>query len=227
MIRNTPSFLISIIIHSLLLVAFFYTYKYVSSLSSEKDDEKVCLKLTCIVEKHKEHVKEKPAPKKIIPKTVKPKVEKPKKEVVKKIIPKPLTVPVVKEIVEPEVEPEVVYVEEIEEEVMEILPIESQEEQEIAQEEQYMDEHIQEIVRLLSENLYYPRSARKRGVVGEVIVKFCLATDATVSSVEVISSKSEILSRAAKKTIEDLSGEFPRPPEELVLHVPINYELKR
>ena len=229
MIRHTPSFLISIIIHSLLLVAFFYSYKYVSSLSSEKNDEKVCLKLTCIVEKHEEHVQKKPVVKKVIPKVIKPKIEKPKKEVVKKIIPKPLTVPVVKEIVEPEpeIEPVVVYVETIEEEVTEVLPIESQEEQAIAQEEQYMDEHIQEIVRLLSENLYYPRSARKRGVVGEVIVKFCLATDATVSSIEVISSQSEILSRAAKKTIEDLSGEFPKPPEELVLHVPINYELKR
>ena len=226
MIRHTPSFFISIIIHSLLLVAFIYTYKYVSSLSSKKDDEKMCLKLTCVVEKHIEHVKEKPVAKKIIPKTVKPKVKKPKKEVVKKIIPKPLTVPVVKEIIEPEVEPEVVYVEK-EEEISEVLPVESQEEQEVAQEEQYMDENIKKIVRLLSENLYYPRSARKRGVVGEVIVKFCLAKDATVSSIEIVSSKSDILSRAAKKTIEDLSGEFPKPNEELVLHVPIIYELKR
>ena len=229
MIRHTPSFFISIIIHSLLLVAFFYTYRYISSLSSEKDDEKVCLKLTCIVEKHMEHVQEKPVVKKVIPKVVKPKIVKPKKEVVKKIIPKPLTVPVVKEIVEPEpeIEPVVVYVETIEEEVAEVLPVESQEEQEIAQEEQYIDEHIKEIVRLLSENLYYPRSARKRGVVGEVIVKFCLSEDATVSDIEIISSKSDILSRAARKTIQDLSGEFPKPPEELVLHVPIKYELKR
>ena len=227
MIRHTPSFLISVIIHSLLLVAFFYTYTYISSLHSEKKDEELCLKLTCFVEKHKEHVKETPQPKKIIPKKIKPKIEKPKKEVVKKIIPKPLTVPVVKEIVEPIEEPEVVYVEAIEEEVVEVLPVESQEEKEVAQEQQYMDEHIKEIVRLLSENLYYPRSARKRGVVGEVIVKFCLSTDATVSAIEVVSSNSEILSRAAKKTIEDLSGEFPKPPQELVLHVPINYELKR
>lgn len=199
-------------------------------MNSEKADEKVCLKLTCVVEKHKEYVEEKPVVKEVIPKKVKPKIEKPKKEVVKKIVPKPekLTVPVVKDIVEPEPEPEVVYIEEeIEEDVIEVLPVESAEEEAVAQEEQYMDEHIQEIVRLLSQNLYYPRSARKRGVVGEVMVKFCLATDSTVSSVEVISSESEILSRAAKKTIEDLSGEFPKPSEELVLHVPINYELKR
>ena len=228
MIRHTPSFLISIIIHSLLLVAFFYTYTYISSLKSDKKDEKICLTLTCIVEDHKEHVKEKVEPKKRVPPKPKLKVEKPKKEIVKKIIPKPLTVPVVKEIVEPEEEPEIVYIEPVKEEVIEeVLPVKSQEEKAIAQEQQYMDEHIKKIVRLLSENLYYPRSARKRGVVGEVLVKFCLSTDATVSAVEVISSQSDILSRAARKTIEDLSGEFPRPNEELILHVPINYELTK
>ena len=231
MIRHTPSFLISIIIHSLLLVAFFYTYTYISSLKSDKKDEELCLKLTCIVEEHNEHVKEKPKPKpkKVIPPKPKPKVEKPKKEVVEKIIPKPLTVPVVKEIVEPEEEPEVVYIEPVKEEQVteEVFPVESQEEKSIAREQQYMDEHIKKIIRLLSENLYYPRSARKRGVVGEVLVKFSLSKDATVSKIEIISSESDILSRAARKTIEDLSGEFPRPNEELVLHVPINYELTK
>lgn len=228
MIRHTPSFLISIIIHALLVVAFFYTYTYVSSLPSDKEDKKLCLKITCIVEKHQEHVEVKPELKKVIPKTIKPKVEKPKKEVVKKIIPKKLSVPVVKEIVEPIEEPEVVYVETVEEEIVEeVLPVESQEEQAIAKEQQYIDENIKKIVRLLSENLYYPRSARKRGIVGEVVVKFYLSKDATVSAIEIVSSKSEILSRAARKTISDLSGEFPKPREELVLHVPINYELNR
>jgi len=229
MIRHTPSFLISIIIHSLLLVAFFYTYSYVSSLSSKKEDEKLCLKLTCIVNKHKEHMVEKPQPKKVVLPKPKPKVKRPKKKMVKKIIPKPLTVPVVKEIVKPEKEPEIVYIEPVIEEEIgeEVLPVESQEEKAIAQEQQYMDENIKKIVRLLSENLYYPRSARKRGVVGEVIVKFSLSKDATVSKIEIISSKSDILSRAARKTIEELSGEFPKPPEELVLHVPINYELTK
>ena len=233
MIRYTPSFLISILIHSILLVVFFYTYKYVSSLKSEKEDEDLCVKLTCIVEKHKEHVKEKPQPKKIIPPKPKPKIEKPKKieKVVEKILPEVKTVPVIKEEIKPIIEPQEVYIEPVKEEVVEddieIVAVESQEEQTIRQEEEYMDEHIKEVVRLLSENLYYPRSARKRGVVGEVIVKFRLSVDAKAHSIEVVSSKSEMLSRAAKKTIEDLSGEFPKPSEELVLHVPINYELRR
>ncbi len=241
MIRHTPSFIISIIIHLLLLVVFFYAYRYISSLSSKKDEEKVCLKLACIIEDHKEHIKEKEKPKKIVPPKpkpkpkpkVKPKVKKPKKEIIKKIIPKPLTVPVVKEIVKPKEEPEEIYIEPVkkemveEEVVEEVFPVEPQEDKVISQEQEYMDEHIKKIVRLLSDNLYYPRSARKRGIVGEVIVKFCLSKDATVSKIEIISSKSEILSRAAKKTIEELSGEFPKPSQELILSVPIKYELKR
>lgn len=242
MIRHTPSLLVSIIVHSLLLVAFFYTYSYVRSLPSDLQEEHICLKLQCISPEHKKSVKEKPKPKPkpelkpITPSVVKPKVIKPKKEkpkvekIVKKIVPKPLSVPVVKEEIKPLEEPEEIYIEPIKEEVLsseEFVNAPSQEEQAIAHEQEYMDENIKQIVRLLSDNLYYPRSARKRGVVGEVVVKFSLATDATVSSVEVVSSKSEILSRSAIKTIENLSGDFPKPQEKLTIHVPIKYELKR
>lgn len=201
------------------------------SLPSDKEDEQICLKLQCLVPEHKEHAKEKPKLKEYIPPKVKPKIKKPKVEkVLKKIIPKPLTVPIIKEEVKPIEEPQELYVEPIKEEVVEVeefIPVQSAEEKAMAQEQEYMDENIKKIVKLLSENLYYPRSARKRGIVGKVVVKFSLAHDATVSSVEIISSKSEILSRAAIKTIEDLSGDFPKPHEELVLHVPINYELKK
>jgi len=90
-----------------------------------------------------------------------------------------------------------------------------------------MDKHIKKIVELLSDNLYYPRSASKRGVVGEVVVKFTLLKNSTVNSIIIVSSKSDILSRAAIQTIEELSGKFPKPIENLTLHVPINYNLRR
>ncbi len=90
-----------------------------------------------------------------------------------------------------------------------------------------MQEHIAKIIQLLQENLYYPRRARKNGTIGQVTVRFKLSTNAVAHSIEVLSSKSEILSRAAIKTIENLSGEFPKPEEELILHVPINYSLKK
>ena len=47
-----------------------------------------------------------------------------------------------------------------------------------------------------------------------------------VYDIKIIKSKSDILSRAAMKTIMDLSGKFPKPQKRLTLHVPIGYELK-
>ncbi|WP_457744173.1 TonB family protein [Sulfurimonas sp.] len=95
----------------------------------------------------------------------------------------------------------------------------------VSKEKNYINNNLNKISSLIKENLYYPRRARKRGVEGTVIVKFFLHKDATVSNIEVLSSNSEILSRAATKTILELSGKFPKPVEELTLKVPINYAL--
>jgi len=92
---------------------------------------------------------------------------------------------------------------------------------------EYINENINKIVKLLRDNLYYPRSARKRGITGEVVVQFILSTDSNVYSIKVLSSNSDLLSRAAIKTIENLSGSFPKPSEELSLEIPIKYNLKR
>jgi protein TonB len=93
-------------------------------------------------------------------------------------------------------------------------------------EEVYIDHNLQKIVKLLSDNLYYPRSARRRGIQGVVEVRFTLDENAEVSDVNVIASQSDILSRAAIQTIEDLSGEFPKPQKKLQISVPIEYKLR-
>jgi len=89
----------------------------------------------------------------------------------------------------------------------------------------YVNLHLKEIAKLLEENLYYPRRARKRGIEGEVRVKFTLKKDAAVENIEILSSNNEILSRGARKTVENLSGLFPKPTEDLTLIVPIHYFL--
>jgi protein TonB len=90
----------------------------------------------------------------------------------------------------------------------------------------YMQMHIKEIVALLREHLYYPRSARKRMIQGEVTVRFRLGKDARVHEIEVVASEHEVLSRAAVKTLQELEGKFPKPQEEIVLSVPIDFRLK-
>jgi len=204
--------------------------------------------------KIKKVVKKEPIVKKVIPKkTIKPKPIKKVKKIKKKVIvkktvpvkkapkiPEPQKIEPIPEVVEP-VQIEEVIQEPIQEEVQQIIPEVQTEVSPPAQEElqettenkvlrleqEYINEHIQKISKLLSENLYYPRSARKRNIQGKVMVKFKLSTSSKSYDIQVISSKSEILSRAAIKTIEDLSGKFPSPPEELVLHVPINYGLTK
>ena len=110
--------------------------------------------------------------------------------------------------------------------LMQKQQVEPQEQPSQNSEEIYIDHNLQKIVKLLSDNLYYPRSARRRGIEGIVKVKFKIDTDAKVSGVEIVSSSSDILSRAAIQTIKDLSGEFPKPSKNMSLSVPIEYKLK-
>ena len=242
MIRHSSSFLISLVFHTILFIVIIYTYKNVDFFAKKEEEKKVCVKLCCVVEKpivKKVVSKPKVIPKKTKPKPIVKKIKpkpkpkpKPKKvEIVKKV---PVVVPIIEEkivevIKEPlkieEPKPMMEEIVEVQTEVEEVQ-IEDSKTKELRLEKEYLDENIKKIITLLRDNLYYPRSARKRGVTGEVMVKFKLSVDATARDVEIISSPSDILSRAAKRTIEELSGEFPKPTEELILHVPISYSLK-
>ncbi len=253
MIRHSKSFFASILVHSILLILIFVAWQNWPEKKKE-EEKKVCLKM-CYVQEPKiipkkiEPKLEKPKvilppppppppPKKI--KKPKPK-KKPKKKIVKKKIKpkvKKKTVPVIKkapkklvepEIIEKKIEPKIIpiVIEEVPEVVVQKVPVESQAQKAKRLEKDYLSQHIREIRKLIRNNLYYPRSARKRGVTGKVMVKFKLLTNGNIEYIKVSSSKSEILSRAATKTIEDLSGDFPKPKEDLTLHVPINYTLNQ
>jgi protein TonB len=237
MIRHSSSFFISLIFHITILFLLLYSWKNIP-IFHKNNDEKICLKLSCVAEKKIEPIVKKTViPKKIEP-IIKKEMKKPvvKKQVIKKVEilkKKPLSVPVIKKEVPKEIEEikerkQEVIEKKITEVVTEEIPQKEniQTRKNMAQKE-YINENIQKIVKLLNENLYYPRSARKRGITGEVVLKFKLSTEARVESIKVIKSQNDILSRAAVKTIEDLSGRFPKPKEDLILEVPINYDLKR
>lgn len=96
----------------------------------------------------------------------------------------------------------------------------------LSAQEQYIKENLAKIRTLLQENLYYPRRARKRGKEGVVKIKFRLSKSAEISNIQIIESKSDILSHGAIKTLESLSFKLPPPKEELILNVPISYKLR-
>ena len=246
MIRHSKSLFASLTLHSILLLLIIVAWQ--NWPKKEKEPEKkICLKMCHIQEpkiipKKIESIVEKPKiippppPKKIVKPKVKPK-KKPKKKIVKKRIkpkpkPKKKIVPLVKKVpkkvIEPKIEPipiPIIEEEPIVQKIVQQLPQETQAQKAKRLEKDYLDKHLKKIVRLLRDNLYYPRSARKRGITGEVMVKFKLLQNGLIEYVKVTASKSDILSRAATKTIQDLSGDFPKPKEALTLHVPISYAL--
>ena len=253
MIRHSSSFLISLIIHIALIAILFYTYKEIVMAEPVQEEKLVKMNLCCLPGPEQEIVEEpdaiqEPEIEEILKPIEIPK-EKPKpQEVAKKI---PIKKPEQEKVIEPikkKTEPAKEIVQEkkeIQEDkrvtlkepaqpIQENKIIEKQAEilepiiqKKVDPQQQYLDMHIQQITKLLSENLYYPRSARKRGIEGIVVVKFTLSKDAKVSMIEVLESKSEILSRAAIQTLEDLSEKFPKPSEVLHLQVPISYNLSR
>ncbi len=243
MIRHSSSFFISIILHILLIVTLFYGYKKVIHIE-QTNEKRVKINLCNItpnqknIPKHTTIKKKEPQKKKAIQKIVIPikktvpvkKVKPIKKE---KLIPKKKTIQktVVKPIVEEiQIVEKVIVEKKIEEEVLDLeiktLPP-TKEEKNIQLEKDYMNEHIQKISQLLRDNLYYPRSARKRGITDNFVVKIKLLTSGIIDSIEVIDAKHKILSRAAVKTIENIADELPKPSQELIIHVPINYTLRR
>ena len=256
MIRHSSSFFISLAIHLTLLLLLVYTWENYSIAPKEVKEKKVCIELCDIVseqqiQKHILRPKVRPKPKKVETEKKKIKISKPKpikKEIVKSLVQEFKEPEIVEKInvktpheIKQNVEVEkIVEVEPVEkpvvlkDEVVEVKIVKKsskllEEEHKIKQknlEKEYVEINIQKISQLLRENLYYPRSARKRAITGDVMVKFTLGVDAKVYNLEVTKSNSDILSRAAIKTINNLSGEFPKPKQEITLHVPIGYSLK-
>ncbi len=234
MIRHSNSLLISLFIHAILLLTLFFAWKSYFEVKKE-EQEKICLKL-CSVEPSKELLEPKeaktnetaPQNKKKEPKRVK-KALKEEKEAEKKIEveseAKEIKAAIV-EIIKGEVIVEIVpkRLAKIEKPTVEQKIDDAKLTQE-APKDDYIEINMQKISELLKENLYYPMSARKRNITGSVKVSFTLGVDAKVHNIKIVESQSDILSRAAIKTIEDLSTKFPKPIKELTLSVPINYNL--
>ncbi len=251
MIRLSGSLFISIAIHAVLVLTVVFAWKNYSPTQKVQCDKKVHLKLCDIVpsiesvkpekiEKHDLDKKKIEKPNKKVKKTVKKEVIKEKIIAEKKdniepaekeveLVNTQKTEPASKIYIEDTPKELALIDESIKKQEADKEPIIEEKTQEQEQNElvnEYLQINTQRITKLLQENLYYPRSARKRNITGEVIVKFTLRCNAEVLDIEVIESKSDILSRAAVKTIKNLSGKFPKPQHDITLHVPILYALR-
>lgn len=254
MIRHSSSFFISIVIHLVLLLGAYFAWNSYSETKEEYKKESVSLQL-CKVKYEKETLNQKKEPKKIEQpkKPVEPKIQKkiaeaPKPKPELKPIPKPI--PPKKEIAVEKAVPKVQevqkskVVEEVkteEEKVQDLLPrapkiVETEPKKEVAEPksqqsrhvdatEKYLKVNTQKISELIRENLYYPMAARKRNITGRVSIKFTLCSNGEVNDIKIIDSSSDILSRAAIRTIKELSGKFPKSGVNITLTLPIDYSL--
>jgi len=221
--RHTPSFFVSVLVHAFLAVLVFGTYKYVVKIGTIKKEERVCVQLNCLSTKQKQEKKELDSK----AHKVKKKQKQKKQQKKKKIPPTPKIKPQVKPPIKQEEKTKTISMEEPTQVLVDTKPVDIEIQTNTkTKEEVYKEHHLEKIIELLSENLYYPRSARKRGIEGVVEISFVLDTDANTKEIQIISSQSDILSRAAIKTIHNLSGAFPKPKEDLRLHIPIAYKLK-
>lgn len=251
MIRHSNSLLISIVVHLLLLLGAYFAWSSYTQTQKTYREDRVCLQLNKMSfqketkeakraqkpkpkEEPKPQIEKKPEPK------IEPKVEKTAPEVVHKKLelkaPKPLAPDVgIKKESQEKVMKEVkidkeVRVEKESKEKKEVLKTEPKKEKKSILEEKYSrDEYMKvntsKIIELIRENLYYPLAARKRNIMGRVSIKFTLDCDAKISNIEIVDSSSNILSRAAIKTIQELDGKFPKPEQVVTLSLPIEYTL--
>ena len=238
MIRNGRALVFSFVIHAAIAAAAILALE---SFQNDKPGEKarMCIALSQFAQPVAKAPKPLPTPPKKQPEPPKPKPKPKPKPVVK---PKPVEKPIIKEkapVVVPEevavIEPEIEPVETVTEERMpEPETIETAAAEEVAPQpvpalsagDQYLQEHLALITKLLQEHLYYPKMARKRGITGEVMVAFELLRNGQATRINVLSGERTTLNDAAIKTIERLSGRFPKPSEPITLHVPIRYELQ-
>jgi protein TonB len=222
MVRHSNSLLISLFIHTTLFLILFFAWKSYSEVK-EEEQKKICLKL-CTVELSKNAIEPKEAQKAEAVIQKKP-TEIKKAEEAKEVKEEKKTEKKIEAAVEIKQVKDEVIADVVSEKPIEIQkPIVEQKKAQNIQNE-YDEINKQKIAELIKENLYYPINARKRNITGLVKVSFTLGVDAKVCNIKIVESDSDILSRAATKTIEDLSTKFPKPPKELTLSIPINYNL--
>jgi len=85
------------------------------------------------------------------------------------------------------------------------------------------EDYVQTALRLLEQNKVYPLAARKRGLEGDVAVRFTVSDDGTPGDLTV-SGAHAYLSQAAKESVRR-AGTFPLP-EGFVVEVVIRYRLE-
>ncbi|MDD2888526.1 MAG: energy transducer TonB [Aliarcobacter sp.] len=151
---------------------------------------------------------------------------------IKEIKPEP-----VKEVIKPKIEPKKEIAKEpIKEEIKELVEnipttkeiiqtpkkVEPQENYE----QKYIDENLASIIAAIKKYKKYPLQAKKRGMIGKVLVKCTIKTDGKLENIKIIeASKYELLDENSIEILQIASKEFVAPKRDVTISIPFNYSL--
>ncbi|WP_304546343.1 energy transducer TonB [Sulfurimonas microaerophilic] len=235
--RYIFAFVASLVLYTSLIASIIYIVgneEEVSQSQDLADTQTVAIsviqqKQCTSKKKHTQKLETQPknkAPKKVVKKVEKkeklqPKVEQVKqsKESVEEIVKQE---PIEEEVVA-QVEEEMIQEENEQEETLEEELLHDQQLQEmIIARQQELDQFTLQLVKKINENKRYPLSARRRGVEGDVDVKFIVLADGGVSAIKVIAGKS-IFKNA---TIQAIESSFPVNVEKSLIDFPQEFQIK-
>jgi protein TonB len=88
-----------------------------------------------------------------------------------------------------------------------------------------INQYHKKIIEIIRENLYYPNSARRRGMEGTVDLQFTIDESGRVCNINVNKTSGyAVLDKASVKTINNCI--FPPPPDDFItLNIPITFKL--
>ncbi len=89
----------------------------------------------------------------------------------------------------------------------------------------YIHTNLSKIISAINEAKFYPKKARILHIEGLVKVEFLLRKDKTIKIVSIQTNK-RFLKNATIKIIKNASKEFPKPPENINISVPIEFQLR-
>ena len=91
-------------------------------------------------------------------------------------------------------------------------------------EEQFIDENLEKIVKLIQQNIVYPKRARELHIQGEVLVVFTLLKEGGLKNLEALEGHI-LLKKSALNAIETAMASFPKVEKDITIKVPIVYSL--
>ncbi|MFA7091301.1 MAG: TonB family protein [Arcobacteraceae bacterium] len=224
--RYTHSFLVTLLLYGAIFTFLLLSFKpFVQPIAISKE-QSISLNHIALVsqekqeeaqkqEKPKEEVKkiEKEEPKKEVIKE-KPKIKEAKKESTKEEKPTQMSNPQPKESNNEET-PKKEF--EHAQEAIQQAPPKNYE-------EQFIDENLQKIVKLIQQNIVYPKRARELHIQGEVLVVFTLLKEGGLENLEALEGH-VLLKKSALNAIETATASFPKVEKDITIKVPIVYSL--